>query len=74
MLTSALSGTGIEEVSSLLLTLPTLAVQQGKWRERILAYHERKILHSAKLDETIELLSAGSISLDDAIKIIGSDQ
>ena len=74
MLTSALTGIGIEEVSSLLLTLPALGrSNKAKWRERILAYHERKILHSAKLDETIELLSAGSISLDDAISIIGSD-
>ena len=74
ILTSALLGEGIEEASSALLELEdTGRSKKAKWRERLLAHHERKILESDKLDEILHNLAIGSISVESALKQLGED-
>jgi len=74
ILTSALLGEGIEEASSVLLELEdTGRSKKAKWRERLLAHHERKILESDKLDEILHNLAIGSISVESALKQLGED-
>ena len=46
---------------------------RARWRERLLAYHERKILESPQLDELLEKLAKGSILLDEALHLIGGE-
>ncbi|DAC45448.1 MAG TPA: methylmalonyl Co-A mutase-associated GTPase MeaB [Candidatus Poseidoniales archaeon] len=75
MLTSALHGTGIEEASNVLLTLPSSGrSQRARWRERLLAHHERKILEAPELDDLLEKLASGYMSLDDVIRFIGDNK
>lgn len=74
ILTSAHTGDGIKDASSLLLELEDSGrSKRAKWRERLLAQHERKILESSKLEEILENLSIGSISILDALKILGDE-
>ena len=72
MLTSALHGDGIQEAANVLLNLSSSGRStRARWRERLLAHHERKILESPKLDELLLDLAKGSIHLDEALNIIG---
>jgi LAO/AO transport system kinase len=71
-LTSALHGTGIDEAATVLLQLPSSGRSvRARWRERLLAFHERKILESPKLDDLLHQLAKGSIHLDEAMRLIG---
>lgn len=73
-LTSALQGTGVSQAAELLLTLPSSGRStRARWRERLLAFHERKILESPQLDVLLEKLAKGSILLDEAVRIIGGE-
>jgi LAO/AO transport system kinase len=75
LLTSALHGTGIEEAASMLLALDASGrSERARWRERLLAHHERKILEAPQLDVMLEKLSAGSMTLDDVIRSIGANE
>ena len=72
MLTSALNETGISEAADALLHLPdTGRSVRARWRERLLAHYERKILESPDLEEILSLLAVGSISVDEAINTLG---
>ena len=72
MLTSALNENGITEAASILLELPDSGRSiRARWRERLLAHYERKILESPKLDEILSLLATGSISIDEALNTLG---
>ena len=72
MLTSALHGDGIQEAANVLLNLSSSGRStRARWRERLLAHHERKILESPKLDDLLLDLAKGSIHLDEALNIIG---
>ena len=72
MLTSALNENGIAEAASILLDLPDSGRSiRARWRERLLAHYERKILESPKLDEILSLLATGSISIDEALNTLG---
>ena len=74
LLTSAIQGNGITEAAEMLLTLSSSGRStRARWRERLLAYHERKILESPQLDELLEKLAKGSILLDEALRIIGGE-
>ncbi len=75
MLTSALHGTGIEQAASMLLGLEASGrSERARWRERLLAHHERKILEAPQLDAMLEELAAGSMTLDDVIHSIGANK
>ena len=72
MLTSALNETGISEAADALLHLPdTGRSVRARWRERLLAHYERKILESPDLEEILSLLAVGSISVAEAINTLG---
>ena len=72
MLTSALQGDGIQEAADVLLNLSSSGRStRARWRERLLAHHERKILESPKLDDLLLDLAKGSIHLDEALHLIG---
>ena len=72
MLTSALNESGVAEAASVLLDLPDSGRSvRARWRERLLAHYERKILESPKLDDILSLLAIGSISIDDALSTLG---
>ena len=72
MLTSALNESGVDEAASVLLDLPDSGRSvRARWRERLLAHYERKILESAKLDDILSSLATGSISIDDALSTLG---
>ena len=72
MLTTALNGAGISDAANMLLHLPdTGRAVRARWRERLLAHYERKILESPDLDEILSLLAVGSISVDEAINTLG---
>ena len=72
MLTSALNETGISEAADTLLDLPdTGRSVRARWRERLLAHYERKILESPDLEEILSLLAVGSISVDEAVNTLG---
>ena len=74
ILTSAISGEGIDVASSVLLELEDSGrSKRAKWRERLLAEYERKILESDKLEEILENLAIGSMSIEDALKVLGDD-
>ena len=72
MLTSALNESGVDEAASVLLDLPDSGRSvRARWRERLLAHYERKILESPKLDDVLSSLAIGSISIDDALSTLG---
>ena len=72
MLTSALQGDGIQDAANVLLNLSSSGRStRARWRERLLAHHERKILESPKLDDLLLDLAKGSIHLDEALHLIG---
>ncbi|MBT61399.1 MAG: methylmalonyl Co-A mutase-associated GTPase MeaB [Euryarchaeota archaeon] len=72
LLTSALHGIGLEAAANLLLSLPASGRStKARWRERLLAFHERKILESPQLDELLLELAKGSIEFKDALSFIG---
>ena len=72
MLTSALNMSGVAEAASVLLDLPDSGRSvRARWRERLLAHYERKILESPKLDDVLSSLAIGSISIDDALSTLG---
>ena len=72
MLTSALNETGISEAADTLLDLPdTGRSVRARWRERLLAHYERKILESPDLEEILSLLAVGSISVDEDVNTLG---
>ena len=72
MLTSALNESGVAEAASVLLDLPDSGRSvRARWRERLLAHYERKILESPKLDDILSSLAIGSISIDDALTTLG---
>ena len=74
MLTSALEETGVFDAAEVLLSLPGSGrSERARWRERLLAHYERKILESPKLDDVLSSLAAGSISIDDAISLLGGE-
>jgi LAO/AO transport system kinase len=74
VLTSALHGTGVSEAADMLLSLESSGrSERARWRERLLAHHERKILEAPELDGLLEKLAAGYMSLDDAIESIGAN-
>jgi len=74
MLTSALEETGVFDAAEVLLTLRGSGrSERARWRERLLAHYERKILESPKLDDALSYLAAGSISIDDAISLLGGE-
>ena len=73
-LTSALQGNGVSAAAELLLSLPSSGRStRARWRERLLAFHERRILESPQLDELLEKLANGSIILDEALRIIDGE-
>ena len=72
MLTSALNESGVAEAASVLLDLPDSGRSvRARWRERLLAHYERKILESPKLEDILSSLAIGSISIDDALSTLG---
>ena len=72
MLTSALNESGVAEAAIVLLDLPDSGRSvRARWRERLLAHYERKILESPKLDNILSSLAIGSISIDDALSTLG---
>ena len=72
MLTSALNENGVAEAASVLLDLPDSGRSvRARWRERLLAHYERKILESPKLDDILSSLAIGSISVDEALSTLG---
>ena len=75
LLTSAINGDGIAAASSTLLDIKDSGrSNRARWRERLLAQHERRILESAKLEEILVLLAAGSISIIEALDILGGNK
>ena len=75
LLTSAINGDGIAAASSTLLGIKDSGrSNRARWRERLLAQHERRILESAKLEEILVLLAAGSISIIEALDILGGNK
>jgi LAO/AO transport system kinase len=74
MLTSALNELGVEEAAGVLLELEDSGRSvRARWRERLLAHNERKILESPKLEEILGSLAVGSISIDEAINVLGGE-
>ena len=72
LLTSAINETGITEAANVLLNLADSGRSvRARWRERLLAHYERKLLESPKLDDILSSLAVGSISIDEAIKSLG---
>jgi len=72
LLTSALNETGIAEAAHVLLNLADSGRSvRARWRERLLAHYERKILDAPDLDKILSSLAIGSISIDEAISILG---
>ena len=72
LLTSAINGDGIAVASSTLLEIKDSGrSNRARWRERLIAQHERRILESDKLEEILVLLAAGSISIIEALDILG---
>ena len=72
LLTSALNGDGIADASSTILELKDSGrSNRARWRERLLAQHERRILESDKLEEMLVSLAAGSISITEALDLLG---
>ena len=75
LLTSAINGDGIAAASSTLLDIKDSGrSNRARWRERLLAQHERRILESAKVEEILVLLAAGSISIIEALDILGGNK
>ncbi len=72
LLTSALNETGIAEAAHVLLNLADSGRSvRARWRERLLAHYERKILDAPDLDKILSSLAIGSISIDEAISLLG---
>ena len=75
LLTSAINGDGIAAAASTLLGIKDSGrSNRARWRERLLAQHERRILESDKLEEILVLLATGSISIIEALDILGGQK
>jgi LAO/AO transport system kinase len=67
VLVSALHGTGVEEASSMLLSLEqTVRAGRARWRERLLSHHERLLLEHPKFDSILSNIEEGLMSFEDA--------
>ncbi len=72
LLTSALNGDGIDLAAEKLLSIKDSGrSNRARWRERLLAQHERIILESDKLEEILGKLAVGSISINEALILLG---
>jgi LAO/AO transport system kinase len=68
LLTSAITGDGCQFASDVLLTLQSTGrSSKARWRERLLAGLEQRVLQNPHLDSVLLSLAAGSIELDDAL-------
>jgi len=69
ILVSALKNQGIEEMSNALLELKSSGrSDKAKWRERLLATHERKIMSNPEIESILERLSSGTMQLEEALE------
>ena len=67
VLVSALHGTGVEEASSMLLSLEqTVRAGRARWRERLLSHHERLLLEHPEFDSILSNIEEGLMSFEDA--------
>ena len=74
ILTSALNEIGVDEAAKVLIHLADSGRSvRARWRERLLAHNERKILESPKLEEILASLAVGSISIDEAVRTLSGE-
>lgn len=68
LLTSALTGDGCQYASDVLLNLQSTGrSSKARWRERLLAGLEQKLLQNAQLESVLSSLASGSIDIDEAL-------
>ena len=69
ILVSALKDEGIEQMSDSLLRLKSSGrSEKAKWRERLLATHERKIMTNPNIEEVLNNLVRGKYGLESALE------
>ena len=68
LLTSALTGDGCQYASDVLLNLQSTGrSSKARWRERLLAGLEQRLLQNPQLESTLSSLASGSIEIDEAL-------
>ena len=73
-LVSALKEDGIDEAAELLMGLKqTSRAERARWRERILAHHERQILNHQQFTNILTNLEEGLIGFDEAYAKLRED-
>ena len=69
ILVSALKDEGIQQMSDSLLRLQSSGrSEKAKWRERLLATHERKIMTNPNIEEVLNNLVSGKYGLESALE------
>lgn len=69
ILVSALKDKGIEQMSESLLNLQSSGrSEKAKWRERLLATHERRIMTNPNIEEVLENLVNGKYGIETALE------
>ena len=69
LLASALKQDHLEQVAETLIELnSTGRAEKARWRERILALHERTLLENPKWESTLESLMTGELDLQSALE------
>ncbi len=71
VLASAQTGEGIEELAEkILLTKSSVKTNRARIRERILMWHENKLLHRENFDYVIKQISSGELSFEEGLVIL----
>ena len=74
LLTSGLHGIGIDAASDLLLQLEASGrATRARMRERLLASHERRLVTHPSYNECLDLLTKGTIDIENALTILLGD-
>ena len=68
VLVSAQTGEGIEELAEeILSTKSSIKTNRARIRERVLMWHENKLLHRENFDHVIEQISSGEMSFEEGL-------
>jgi LAO/AO transport system kinase len=74
LLTSGLHGIGIDAASDLLLHLDASGrATRARMRERLLASHERRLVTHPSYNECLDLLTKGTIDIENALTVLLGD-
>ncbi len=75
LLTSGLKGLGVDEAAQALLSLKSSGrAQRARMRERLLAQHERSLVHHPAYNGVLDALCEGTLDINEALNHLKGDE